>query len=337
MKPPPLRAGILGCGRIAQKHAAVLATLPEIDLVAFCDDNAANALAFQKQYARGEVYADAATMFERAALDLVYICLPPFAHSQEVELACRRGVHMLIEKPIALNMDVAERMAGQVRAAGVTCQVGFMYRHGEAAQWLKRHMTETAAPGQAFMMGRYACNALHRWWWRDRSKSGGQLVEQVIHIVDLARFYLGEPAEVYSVQDNLFHKDIPDYTIEDVSVTVIRFQAGGIATISATNGAIPGRWDCDWRLVLPDLTADFQDANHAVFTQTSRPWAASTTVAADKDMLLAQALDLIAAIRQGRPTAAPIEEGVRSLALALAATESARTHASVRLAAGHGQ
>jgi predicted dehydrogenase len=208
-------------------------------------------------------------------------------------------------------------------------QVGFMYRHGEAALWLKRYMAETGSAGQGFMMGRYACNALHRAWWRDRAKSGGQLVEQVIHIVDLARFYLGEAAEVYSVQDNLFHKKVADYTIEDVSVTIIRFQAGGIATISATNGAIPGRWDCDWRLVLPELTADFQDANHAAFHQTSKPWTATTTVASEKDMLHAQALDLLAAIRDDRPTAAPIEEGVRSLALALAATQSAQTHAPV--------
>jgi predicted dehydrogenase len=154
----------------------------------------------------------------------------------------------------------------------------------------------------------------------------------VIHIVDLARFYFGEPVEVYSVQDNLFHQDIPDYTIEDASVTIVKFSSGSIATISATNGAIPGRWDCDWRLVLPGLTADFQDPNHAVFHQTSQPWPATTTVAAEKDMYLAQTLDLLAAIRDDRPPAVPIEEGVQSLALALAATESAMRHAPVSMA-----
>jgi len=329
----PLRTGILGCGRIAQRHAAILAGLPDVDLVAFCDDNAANAQAFRVQYGRGEVYGDAAGMFDRADLDLAYICLPPFAHSNEVDLACRHKVHFLIEKPIALTMALAETMAAQVQAAGVKSQVGFMYRHGEAALWLKRYVEDTHTTGQGFMMGRYACNALHRAWWRDRARSGGQLVEQVIHIVDLARFYLGEPAEVYSVQDNLYHRSLPDYTVEDVSVTIIRFQAGGIATISATNGAIPGRWDCDWRLVLPELTADFQDANHAVFHQTSRPWTAATTVAAEKDMFLAQTLDLLAAIRDNRPASVPIEEGVRSLGLALAATQSAVSHAPVAMAA----
>jgi predicted dehydrogenase len=328
----PLRTGIIGCGRIAQKHAAVLANLADVNLAAFCDENTASAQAFKQQYGRGEVYGDAQTMFTQAGLDLVYICLPPFAHGDEVDLACQHKVHFLIEKPIALSMELAEHMAAQVQAAGVKSQVGFMYRHGEAALWLKRYMTEKRSTGQGFMMGRYACNALHRAWWRDRARSGGQLVEQVIHIVDLARFYLGEAAEVYSVQDNLFHRNLPDYTIEDVSVTIIKFQSGGIATISATNGAIPGRWDCDWRLVLPELTADFQDANHAVFHQTSQPWTATTTVAAEKDMFLAQALDLLSAIRDDRPTSVPIEEGVRSLGLALAATQSAQSHTPVTMA-----
>ena len=329
----PLRTGILGCGRIAKRHATLLAALADVNLVAFCDEAADNAQGFKQQFARGEVYTGAKTMFDQAELDLVYICLPPFAHSDEVDLACRHGVHMLIEKPIALTMQLAEHMASQVQAAGVTCQVGFMYRHGEAALWLKQRMTQGGSAAAGFMMGRYACNALHAPWWRQRDKSGGQLVEQVIHLVDLARFFLGEAAEVYSVQENLFHGDVPDYTVEDVSATVIRFLSGSVATISATNGAIPGRWDCDWRLVLPGLTADFQDPNHAVFHQTTQPWPSAVTVAADKDMYLAQTLDLLAAIRDERPVAVPIEEGVRSLRLALAATESAQSHAPVVLAA----
>jgi predicted dehydrogenase len=328
----PLRTGILGCGRIAKRHATLLAGLADVSLVAFCDENIGNAQAFKQQFGQGEVYTGYSQMFDEAALDLVYICLPPFAHSDEVDLACRHGVHMLIEKPIALTMPLARNMADQVQAAGVKCQVGFMYRHGEAALWLKQRLQD-AKPAPGFMMGRYACNSLHSPWWRDRARSGGQLVEQVIHIVDLARFFFGEATEVYSVQANLFHRSVPDYTIEDASVTIIKFRAGSIATISATNGAIPGRWDCDWRLVLPDLTADFQDPNHAVFHQTGQAWPTAITVAADKDMYLAQTLDLLAAIRANRPTAVPIEEGVRSLGLALAATQSAVSHAPVTLAA----
>ena len=202
----PLRTAILGCGHFAKRHAAILTTLQQVQLVAFCNSTLENAAAYNQQYANGEaqVYSDSQRLFAEMDLDLVYICLPPYAHSDEVALACQHGVHFLIEKPIALSTSLAIEMAQQVKASGVKSQVGFMYRFGEAAQWLKANAPQT---GPAFMTARYACNSLHSWWWRDRSKSGGQLVEQVIHLLDLARFFFGEPSQVYSVQENLFHKN----------------------------------------------------------------------------------------------------------------------------------
>jgi len=326
-----LRTGLIGCGHFAHRHAGHLTALEDVQLVGFCDPVIENAVAFNQQYAggQGQVCEDYGRMFEELGLDLVYICLPPFAHRNEVELACLHGVHFLIEKPIALTMDLAQDMAKCVRESGVKSQVGFMYRHGEAARWLKLYMRDAGVGGKGFMIARYFCNSLHRPWWRDRSKSGGQLVEQVIHLVDLARFFLGEPVRVYSMQDNLFHRDVEDYTVEDASGTVIRFDSGGMAVFAASNGAIPNRWDYDMRVILPDLTADLEDANHAVFHHTGQEWPATTTVAAEKDMHLAETLDLLAAIQEDRPTAVPIEEGVRSLRLALAAARSAEEDAPV--------
>jgi predicted dehydrogenase len=308
--------------------------LEEVELVGFCDQVPENAIAFSKQYGddTGQVYSECERMFEEQDLDVVYICLPPYAHTGEVELACRYGVHFLIEKPIALTMELAGAMAEQVRASGVKSQVGFMYRHGEATLWLKRYMCEAGVAARGFLSARYSCNSLHGPWWRDRSKSGGQVTEQVIHLLDLARFFLGEPVLVYSMQDNLFHRDVADYTVEDASATAIRFDTGGIAAIAATNGAIPNRWDYDARVVLSDLTADFEDSNHAVFHHTGKGWPAQTTVAAEKDVYLAETLDLLAAIREDRPTLVPIEEGVRALNLALAAARSAELGVPVEIA-----
>jgi len=137
------------------------------------------------------------------------------------------------------------------------------------------------------------------------------------------------------VQGNLFHSQVAGYTSDDASGTTIRFASGGLAVLAATNGAIPNRWDYDWRLMLPGLTADFSDANHAVFHDT-RPvdpgvTVPAETVASDGDLYLAETLDLLAAIRDNRPTAVPIEEGVRTLRLALAASQAAERNAPVDL------
>jgi predicted dehydrogenase len=266
-------------------------------------------------------------MFEELGLDLVYICLPPYAHGREVELACQHGVHFFLEKPIALTVEVAEAMATCVQESGVKSQVGFMFRYGEAVQRLRAHMRDANVAHKGFLVTRYFCNSLHRSWWRDRSKSGGQVVEQIIHMFDLARYLLGEPIRVYSMQENLFHRDVEDYTVEDASGTVARFDCGGMAVFVASNGAIPHRWDYDLRVITPGLTADLEDANHAVFHHTDREWATTTTIASEKDIYLAETLDLLTAIREDRPTAVPIEEGVRSLQFVLAAARSAELDA----------
>ena len=326
-----LRTAILGCGKIARRHAESLIEFGGVSLVGFCDQAVENAQSFNEAFGPGKVFTDHEQMFRDLDLDLVYICLPPFAHTNEVKLACQHGVHFLIEKPIALSMEIANQMAEDVRASGVKCQVGFMYRHGEAVRWLKEHMLNSTRGKAGFMTARYACNSLHRAWWRDKSKSGGQLVEQVIHLLDMTRYFMGEPCQVYSVQRNLFHNEIEDYTGEDTSATIIHFDSGGIAVIAATNGAIPGRWDYDWRVVLPAVTADFTDANHAVLHNTLQNWPSTLTVASEKDLFLAQTHDLLSAIREGHEPAVPIEEGVRSLHLALSAARSAELNAPVML------
>jgi predicted dehydrogenase len=322
----PLRTAIIGCGHFAKRHAAILANLADVSLVGFCDQVLERAASYNQQYAggKGANFADFSQMFDQLDLDLVYICLPPFAHTREVELACRHKVNFLIEKPIALNLEQAVEMANWVKESGVKAQVGFMYRFGEAVSHLKMQAQAGNLEQSGFFTGRYACNSLHSWWWRDREKSGGQLVEQVIHLFDMARHFLGEPVQVYSVQANMFHQKVEDYTVEDASATVIRFASGGLAVISATNGAIPNRWEYDWRLILPGLTADFTNANQAVFHHTGRTYPSTTTVAAEKDLFLAETLDLLAAIREDRSPAVPIEEGVLSLNLVLAAAEAAR-------------
>jgi predicted dehydrogenase len=328
----PLRAAIIGCGGIAHQHAKRLAVLDDVELVGFCDNVVQKADAFNEQYAGGEaqVYTEYTQMFKDLPLDMVHICLPPFAHGNDVELACEHGVHFLIEKPIALTMDKASAMAAAVAQSGVKSQVGFMFRFGDAVQKLKTCIKKMEV-SQGYFTGRYFCNSLHAEWWRDRTRSGGQIFEQVIHIFDLARALFGEPAHVYSMQNNLFHQDVADYTVEDASSTVVRFAGGGMATIIASNGAIPNQWVFDMRVMLPGLTADFEDANHAVFHHTAQTSPITTTIASEKDVYLAETLDLIAAIRDDRSTIVPIEEGVRSLAFVTAATESATTGLPVDL------
>jgi predicted dehydrogenase len=331
----PLRTAILGCGGFAHRHAQNLISLPEeIELTAFSDHHEKNARAFSEKYREGKasIFTDHREMFEKASLDLAVICLPPFAHSDEVELAAQHGVHILMEKPIALSSEHAWRMVEATEKAGIRTQVGFMFRFGAAIERLKELITSGEIGATGLMSARYFCNSLHAPWWRDRSKSGGQLVEQIIHMVDLMRYLMGEPVSVYSRQENLFHRDVADYTVEDVSATIFGFPDGAMGVIYATNGAIPGKWINDYRLVSQKLTAEFTNANHAAFHFTAEAPVRTETITSDKNVHLAELQDLITAIRTHGKTRTPMREGAKSLDMALAATQSAVTHKEVSLA-----
>ena len=329
-----LRAAVLGCGGFAHRHARTLGLLADdFEMVAFCNRTLEKAAAFSEKYTNGQapVFSDHHQMFEQVPLDVVIISLPPYAHSDEVEIAANRGVHVFIEKPIALSSEQGWSMVKAAEDARIVTQVGFMFRFGEAIEHIKRMIDSGEAGPLGLMSARYFCNSLHSPWWRQRDLSGGQLVEQVIHMVDLMRYLMGEAATVYSRQENIFHRDVEDYSVEDVSATVFGFPKGGVGVIYATNGAIPNRWINDYRVVSRTLTAEFTDANHATFHHTADPNRQPELVVSDRDIYLAEMQDFLTAIRTGNSTRIPLREGAKSLDLALAATRSAQTGSEVRL------
>ena len=330
----PLRTAILGCGQIAHRHVHTLQSFKQdFEIVAFCNRNIEKAMAFSEKYTAGSapVFSDHHEMFNQVGLDLVLITLPPYAHSDEVEVAAGLGVHVFIEKPVALASEQAWRMVVAAERAGIRTQVGFKLRFGAAVERMKALLDSGAAGRPGLMAGRYFCNSLHASWWRQREKSGGQLLEQAIHLIDLLRCLFGEPLTVYSRQANLFHQHVPDYTIEDTSASIFGFPSGALGVIYATNNAIPGRWISDFKLVTGHVTADFEDANHALLTYTNDPQTPAETVASERDCFAAELLDLSNAIRGGGETRIPLREGARSLDLALAAVRSAQERREVRL------
>ena len=330
-----LRIGLLGCGDFAHRHAQNLQLLAdEVEMVAFCNRTVDKAEAFARQYGSGApaVFSTHDEMFAQVRLDAVVITLPPFAHSNEVELAAQRGIHVFIEKPIALHSEDGWQMVEVAEEAKIVTQVGFMYRFGKAVEALKSLIDDGEAGPVGLMSARYFCNSLHARWWRDREKSGGQLVEQVIHMVDLMRYLMGEPVTVYSRQENMFHQNVPGYTVEDVSATVYSFGSGGLGIIYATNGAVPNRWINDYRVVTQNVLANFSNANSATLTFTAEPDRAPLTIASERNLHMAEMQEFLQAIRTGSPTRTPLREGARSLDMALAATRSAREGREVRLA-----
>lgn len=325
-----LRVGLLGCGGIGARHAGAVAALPEaMTLVACCGRDPARTAAFAAQHG-GEPFVDLDRMLDASGLDLVIATLPPYTRGGEIERAAARGVHLLVEKPLALDDATAAAMVQAVEVSGVVAAIGFMYRFGDAiGRW--QDLAAVGATGRiALYAGTYHCNALHAHWWRNRAQSGGQIVEQVIHQIDLIRLLMGEPDSVYARTANLFHREVPGYDVEDLSAIIFGWDDGRMATLNASNIAVPGRWHKDWTLVAERMTGRFSGWNDAVLTTTAGE-VSDETVAGGTDPFLAQLADVAAAIEQRRPPRISLRDGAASLRLALAARRSADTRSEVRL------
>ena len=320
-----LRVGLLGCGGIGARHAGAVAALPQhMKLVACCGRDAMRTAEFAAQH--GASPFTAMDPMIDAGIDVMIATLPPYARGGEIERAASRGVHLLVEKPIALDMVAADAMVGAVAASGVTASVGFMYRFGNAVQ--RWQASDTGPVG--LYAGSYHCNALHASWWREEAKSGGQLLEQVIHQIDLIRLFMGEPDSVYARRASLFHGDVPGYDVEDVSAVIFGWDDGRTATLNASNIAVPGVWHKDWALFARHMTGRFTSWNDAVLTRTIGPISSETIVGAT-DPFVAQLADLAVAIRERRRPHVPLAEGAASLRLALAARRSADERREMRL------
>lgn len=321
-----LRVGLLGCGGIGARHAGAVAELPnDMELVACCGRDADRTKAFAS--GRGAAaYIDLDAMLGKERLDLVIATLPPFNRDGEIERVARAGVHLLVEKPIALSQQAADSMVADVGATGVVAAIGFMYRFGDAVRRWK-----AADTGQVGLYaGAYHCNALHADWWREEAKSGGQILEQVIHQIDLIRHLMGEPDTVYARRANFAHHDTPGYDVEDISAIVFGWDDGRIATLNASNITVPGVWHKEWAVYAERMTGRFTSWNDAVLTRTAGEIAAEE-IAGPTDPFVAQLADVHRAIATGSAPYIPLAEGAASLKLALAARLSADERREIRL------
>ncbi|WP_308636368.1 Gfo/Idh/MocA family protein [Paenibacillus silvisoli] len=312
-----IRVGIAGTGMMGQIHAKHLLNIPGVEVTAACGTTIEKAEAFCAAHTGGaaRAYEDFNAMLDGETLDAVYICLPPYAHHGQVEAAARKGAAVFIEKPIALNTDIAGRMVTAIEEAGVVSQVGYHNRFGAAVLELKRLIDDGTAGVPTLFDGRYDCNSLHSPWWRDRSLSGGQVFEQAIHTYDLAMLFLGTPERVTGYTANLNHQEAEGYTVEDTSAAVIRFASGAMASITASNNAVPGEWNSSFTIICTKLTAHFKGSNKAEFIFTGGAEPVRREIDAELDVYAAETDAFIAALRGEGAEVCPIREGLRSLRL----------------------
>lgn len=224
-----LKVGFIGTGGIARNHLENLKQLG-VEYAAMCDVDEARARQAADEYG-GKPYTDFRRMLDEVALDAVWVCVPPFAHGDAEAAVIGRGVHLFVEKPIALELDLALELEQMIKDAGVIASVGYQWRYLQSVASAKAKLGDEPI---GMMLGYWVGGMPGVWWWRQRETSGGQVVEQTTHIFDLARYFGGEVTEVYAAHAQRFlHREVENFTVDDVGTVTLKFASGAIANISS--------------------------------------------------------------------------------------------------------
>jgi myo-inositol 2-dehydrogenase / D-chiro-inositol 1-dehydrogenase len=315
-----LRIGFIGSGGIARHHMKTLADLAEGRMVAFADVAEERARGAATEYS-GTAYTDFRQMLDREQLDAVWICLPPFAHPEAELEAAQRRLPFFLEKPIATNMETARQVSRAVTEAGLTTAVGYHWRWYDTTD-RARELLSTRTVGMA--LGYWMGGMPGVGWWRRLDGSGGQFVEQTTHIVDLARYLCGEVTEVYAAFATQALQDVPDFSVWDVGTVTLKFASGAVGQIANTCLLNQG-YTVALHVVTPDLILEHSGSLRVLRggkAETIRP-AVNPTELEDRTFLQAVQSGDASAIRS------PYDDALKTLAVTLAANESAQTGRAV--------
>ncbi len=324
-----VKVGFIGCGGIAKLHADILSKFEDVELRAFSDVEKNRAEAFATRYG-GRAYGDYREMLEKEGLDACFICIPPYAHVDQEILCAERGIHIFVEKPVALTLEKAVEVLNAVRRAGIITQVGYVRRFAESYAKARSILLERGGRVglfEAWWIGGVAGGPDH--WWRRRELSGGQLVEQTTHLVDLARWMTDdEVAEVSAFFEEELLKDLPNFNIESASAVIMRYRSGAVASITSTCAAQPKGMSVGFRVTARNLQVMSGSSWWSVIVVEGEK---SEALEVSADPYTVQDRHFIDCVKAGRESEVPYLEGVKALEITLAAVKSAKTGQPVRL------
>lgn len=328
-----LRVGLLGAGRIGRVHAINIAGHAGSELVAVSDMNEAAAHALAD--AHGAKSLDLDAILTSSSIDAVLIATSTDTHSDLIEKATAAGKAVLCEKPVDLSLERAQACLARTAATGQPVMIGFN----------RRFDPNFAAVKAAVNAGEIGKPELLSVTSFDPAPppvsyvkvSGGLFRDMMIHDFDMANFVMGDaPTTVHAVGTSIVDPEIGAAGDVDTAVVTLTYADGRIAVIKNSRRAIYGY---DQRLELLGSEGLLSAAN--VLENTVSKATKNGVVSAKPEFFFlerymrAYAAEwdaFVTAILKGTPVPVTLEDGVAALALAEAATQSARSGQSVKLA-----
>jgi predicted dehydrogenase/NADPH:quinone reductase-like Zn-dependent oxidoreductase len=224
-----IRVGIVGAGAVARRHATTLSAFPDVRVAAVTDTDAGRAAELAQCFG-ALAYPRLESMLDGGELDALYVCVPPFAHGPPELAAIDAGLPLFIEKPVALDLPTAEEIGARVAEAGLLTAVGYHWRYLDIAERARALLRDR--PPQ-LVVAYWLDKVPPAPWWTKRAYSGGQIIEQATHALDLLRFVVGEVSDVYA-RSSSHPCGLPGGDIAEVSSATLCLENGAVGAVLST-------------------------------------------------------------------------------------------------------
>jgi predicted dehydrogenase len=335
----PLRIAVLGAGLIGKRHIQTILAAPHAGELVAVADPVADPRAFHLGAAAW--FTDATQMLDRVRPEAVILATPNALHAGQGKLACERGIHFLVEKPVTATLDEAAELVRAVDDSGVKTLVGHHRRYLAAIQDAKQRIAggelgELVAASVVWATRKpdpYFDTA-----WRTQA-GGGPLLINAIHEIDMLRHLCGEIAAITGMTSNARR----GFAVEDSAAASFAFANGCLGTLICTDAGF-SPWTIEQGTQEnPNFAFTGQSAYRVIGTKGSlempvlRHWGAKIPgdigwdrpiIATDihvpwHDPYIAQLEHFQRMIRLDEPAMVCVRDGANTLAATLAVAQSA--------------
>jgi len=243
-----INIAIIGCGRISKNHIdALLNNLENCNLIAVCDIVIDKAIERKQQYekkvvnANIKVYTDYIQMLKNEKIDAISICTESGYHAKHAIDCLNYGKHVLIEKPMALSLEDADRIITLAKEKNLHVGVCHQNRFNPPIQKLRKAIEEgrfgKIINGTARILWNRDQNYYDQAPWRGtKSLDGGTLMNQCIHNIDLLQWMMGGEVERVHCEKGTFLRNIE---MEDFGAILIRFKNGAVGIVEGSACVYP--------------------------------------------------------------------------------------------------
>jgi predicted dehydrogenase len=190
-----LKLAFAGTGSISKIHAQAAQKLPQVALAAVVNHRPESMTAFADAFNIPRRYAAVEDLLREGGVDALVVSTPNYLHAPQTIAALHAGVHVLVEKPMAMNAEEARIMEAASRDSGALLMLAHNWRFHEEVRWM-REQVQAGRLGRIIRTKGYSVHVNwgpSGWFTRKSLAGGGALSDMGIHAIDTARYLLGDP------------------------------------------------------------------------------------------------------------------------------------------------